>query len=164
MIAFTTQASNVSKPIGMPNEWPYQEMTISDDHAAYYQSLGWNVLSADQYVLYKATYQSAYDAWLSTQPTQFLADKEKYQRRAAAKDSMIAEMAAGNMSRVRAGTWSVADLVALMADDVIKAILNDLSTLSFELAYAKVDTITNPIVTTQIKTSWKTLLASNFYN
>lgn len=164
MIAFKTQIVNPNRPEGIPNEWPFQEMIIPDEQQSYYEALGWNVLSADAYVLYKANYQSAYDTWYATQPVQFQRDKEKYVRRAAAKDGMIAEMAAGNMSRVRAGTWTVSDLIGLMSDSVIVAILNDLATLSFELAYAKVDQITNPLITTDIKTTWKTLLASNFYN
>ena len=164
MIAFKTESQNPNKASGMPNEWPWQECIIDDSEQSTYEMNGWLCLSADAYVLYKAQYQSAYNTWFATQPTQFNADKERYQRRAAAKDGMIATLAAGNMSRIRSGIWTVPQLVTFMQDSIVLQILTDINTLSFELAYSKVDSISSPLVTTEIKTEWKTLLASNFYN
>lgn len=164
MIAFKTESQNPSKSSGMPDEWPWQECVIDDSLQSQYESNGWSCLSADAYVLYKAQYQSAYNTWYASQPNQFNADKERYVRRAAAKDGMIATLAAGNMARIRAGTWTVSQLISFMQDSVVTQILTDINTLSFELAYAKVDLISSEMVTTAIKNEWKSLLVSNFYN
>lgn len=90
-------------------------------------------------------------------------DFARFKKRASVKDSMIAEMAAGNMERVRSGVWTTGQLIALTQDEQLKQVLSDISSLSFEIAYSKVDAITNPIITTEIKNSWKALLADNFY-
>lgn len=90
-------------------------------------------------------------------------DFARFKKRASVKDGMIAEMAAGNMERVRSGVWTSAQLIGLTQDEQLKQILSDIATLSFEIAYSKVDAITNPLITVEIKNSWKALLADNFY-
>lgn len=90
-------------------------------------------------------------------------DLDRYTRRASVKDLIIAEMAAENMERVRSGVWTVADLVALTQDPILKEIILDILILSFELAYQKIDAITNDLITTEIKNHWKAKLASHFY-
>lgn len=164
MIAFKTEGQNPNKASGMPDAWPWQESIIEDTAEGLYAANGWTVMSADAYVLYKAENQAAYTAWQASQPTQFNADKERYVRRAMAKDSMIATLAAGNMSRIRSGTWTVPQLVSFMQDSIVLQILTDINTLSFELAYQKVDMMSHALVTTDLKNEWKTLLASNFFN
>lgn len=163
MIAFKPQSLNPSKPSGMPDEWPWLETDIEDSEASEYNLNGWTTMSADSYVLYKADHQAAYDAWYATQPIQFNADKKRYLLRSAAKDGMIATLAAGNMSRIRSGAWTVPELISFMQDSVVLQILTDINTLSFELAYQKIDLITHSLINDSIKTEWKTLLASNFY-
>lgn len=96
-------------------------------------------------------------------PTQLELDTKRYQRRAAAKDGLIAYMAADNMSRVRAGVWTVPDLVALSNDPDVAALLNDVNTLSFELAVQRLPTITNLMLTPEIKADWADRLANHFY-
>ena len=91
-------------------------------------------------------------------------DFQKYLKRAAAKDKIIAEMASENMGRVRAGIWTVQNLVDLTQDVELKRVLDDISTLSFELAAQKLQAINNPLLTTEIKNSWLQKLMSNFYN
>ena len=95
-------------------------------------------------------------------PTQLEIDKEKYLKRSRAINNMIAEMASENVSRVRSGLWTVNDLVGLTQDAQIKEILSDLMSLSFEIAYGKVDGVTNALITSDIKTLWKAKLAANF--
>lgn len=164
MIAYKTQSQNPSKPVGMPDEWPWQETLIEDAQESSYTAQGWTCISVDEYALYKQAYQSAYNTWYNAQPNQFNADKERYVRRAAAKDGMIATLAAGNMARIRSGTWSVPQLISFMQDSIVLQILTDINTLSFELAYAKVDLISSELVTSEIRTEWKNLLAANFYS
>jgi len=91
-------------------------------------------------------------------------DFQKYLKRAAAKDKIIAEMASENMERVRTGIWTVQNLVDLTQDAELKRVLDDISTLSFELAAQKLQAINNPLLTSDIKNSWLQKLMSNFYN
>ena len=49
-------------------------------------------------------------------PDRHRADVLRYTARARVKDLLIAEMAADNMARVRAGTWTVQNLIGLMSD------------------------------------------------
>ncbi len=96
--------------------------------------------------------------------TQKQKDFQKYLKRASVRDQIIAEMAAENMERVRAGTWTVADLINLTQDTELKAVLSDLSTLSFELAQSKLLAATNPLLTTDIKNGWLAKLQAHLYN
>jgi len=100
----------------------------------------------------------------STVLTQEQKDKIKYLKRASVRDQIIAEMATENMTRVRAGVWSVNDLIGLTQDNMLKEILGDMQSLSYELAYGKIDLITNSLITTDIKNAWKMKLYLNFYN
>lgn len=90
-------------------------------------------------------------------------DYVRFKKRAMAKDGMIAEMAAGNMERLRSGVWTTTQLIELTQDTQLKDVLSDISSLSFEIAYSKISAITNPLITTEIKNSWKKLLSDNFY-
>lgn len=90
-------------------------------------------------------------------------DYIRYKSRAAAKDGMLAEMAAGNMERVRNGIWTVEQLIGLTQDTELKQLLDDVNTLSFEIAYSRIDQMSNPLLTTEIKNIWKKLLSDNFY-
>lgn len=91
-------------------------------------------------------------------------DLAKYQKRAAVKDLIISEMATENMSRVRAGIWTVSDLINLTQDPTLKLVLDDISTLSFELAAQKLQTANNPLLTSDIKNKWILKLRGHFYN
>lgn len=91
-------------------------------------------------------------------------DFQKYLKRAAAKDRIIAEMASENMERVRNGVWTVPNLISLTQDNELKLVLDDINTLSFELAISKLQTISNLLLTTEIKTGWIVKLQSNLFN
>lgn len=96
-------------------------------------------------------------------PTQFEKDQNRYVKRAAAKDGLIAFMAADNMSRVRSGVWTVPDLVALSSAPEMAALLGDVNTLSFELAVQRLSSISHPMLTPAIKADWAEKLTSHFY-
>jgi hypothetical protein len=95
--------------------------------------------------------------------TAYERDIVRYTTRASIKDRLIAEMAAENMARVRAGTWTVPDLVALTQDEQIAAVLSDIGTLSYELAAVKLAEVTNPLITEDIKAGWIQKLQDHFY-
>ena len=81
-------------------------------------------------------------------------DIEKYKRRADAKPLLMAKMAAMNVGRLKTGTWTTAQLVSLMADPEIKALVSHMETLSFEIGIGVVNGLTNPLITPAIKAVW----------
>lgn len=95
--------------------------------------------------------------------SQFDIDEARYKKRAAVKDSLIAWMAADNMSRVRSGEWSVAELTSLMSDPAVAAANAYMSTLSFELAAQSILAATSPLLTQEIKAAWVGKLQEHFY-
>lgn len=97
-------------------------------------------------------------------PTQFDADIVRYSKRARAKDQILSEFAAENMARVRAGTWTVPQLIGLTQDAGLKALLDNVNTLSFEIAASMVPGLTNSLLTTEIKAAWVAKLQAHFYN
>lgn len=96
-------------------------------------------------------------------PTQFELDQRRYQKRAAVQSELIAWMAADNMSRVRSGIWTVADLTSLMSDPAVTAAQAYMSTLSYELAAQAIQAATTPLLTPAIKASWISKLTEHFY-
>ena len=95
--------------------------------------------------------------------TQFEKDQLRYTKRAAAKDELLAYMAADNMSRVRSGAWSVTDLTALMDDPAVVAANALMGTLSFELAAQQIQAATTPLLTAEIKVDWVSRLEAHYY-
>lgn len=109
-------------------------------------------------------WDAATGQWVAVAPlqvSQFEKDQLRYQRRAAAKDGLIAWMAAGNMARVRAGVWTVADLQVLLVE--LGAVNAMMQTLSFELAAQAIAASTNPLLTPEIKAAWVGKLTEHFY-
>jgi len=96
-------------------------------------------------------------------PSQLEIDTTRYARRARAKDQILAEFAAENMARVRAGKWSVPQLVGLTQDTGLKSLLDNIDTLSFEIAASQVPALTNPLLTQEIKAGWVSKLQAHFY-
>ena len=95
--------------------------------------------------------------------TQLEKDQSRYTKRAAVKDELLAYMAADNMSRVRSGAWSVADLTALMDDPAVVAANALMGTLSFELAAQQINDAVTPLLTTEIKAEWVSRLEAHYY-
>lgn len=96
-------------------------------------------------------------------PSQFEIDKARYSKRAAVKDELIAYMAADNMSRVRSGQWTVAELTGLMNDPDVSAATAYMGTLSYELAAQAIANAQTPLMTTEIKSALVSKLQQHFY-
>lgn len=110
------------------------------------------------------TYVTAHDANAPlSNELQKIKDFERFKKRAEVKDTILAEMASENMERVRTGVWSPAQLIGLTQDPELKSILDDINTLSYEIAYSKIDGLGNSLLNTDIKNGWKAKLASHFY-
>lgn len=97
------------------------------------------------------------------EPIQLELDQRRYQKRAAVQSELIAWMAADNMSRVRSGVWTVADLTSLMSDPALTAANAYMSTLSYELAAQAIQAATTPLLTPEIKSAWVAKLQEHFY-
>lgn len=95
--------------------------------------------------------------------SQFEKDQSRYKKRAAVKDELTAYMAADNMSRVRSGAWSVADLTSLLDDPAVVAANSLMGTLSFELAAQQIKAATTSMLTTAIKADWVSHLEAHYY-
>ena len=95
--------------------------------------------------------------------TQFEKDQSRYQKRAAVKDELLAYMAADNMSRVRSGVWTVADLTSLLDDPAVVAANSLMGTLSFELATQQISAAATPLLTPEIKAEWVSRLEAHYY-
>lgn len=95
---------------------------------------------------------------------QFDRDQARYTKRAAAKDSLLAFMAADNMSRVRSGMWTVQQLTSLISDPAVAAANSYMSTLSYELAAQAIQAAQTPLLTPAIKALWVKKLQDHFYN
>jgi hypothetical protein len=112
----------------------------------------------------KASLRATYNNTTMPSASQQDLDYQKYIKRAAVKDQIMAEMASENMARVRAGVWTVLNLISLTQDAELKLVLDDINTLSFELAQQKLQTLGNPLVTTDIKNGWIMKLQTHLYN
>lgn len=95
--------------------------------------------------------------------SQFERDRIRYEKRAAIKDQLLAYMAADNMSRVRSGVWTVADLTGLLADPAVAAANQFMSTLSFELAAQAIAAASTPLLTPEIRADWVSRLQAAFF-
>lgn len=98
-----------------------------------------------------------------TADEQRVLDKDRYKRRAEAKDGLLAYMAADNMSRVRSGAWTVSDLTGLMADPAVQLAQAYMATLSFELVAEAIQGATTPLLTPEIKADWISKLQAKFF-
>lgn len=96
-------------------------------------------------------------------PTRFELDQARYFKRAAARDSLLAYMAADNMSRVHSGVWTEADLAGLMSDPSIAAASAYMSTLGYELAAQSIAAAEAPLLTPEIRADWIGRLQQHFY-
>jgi len=95
--------------------------------------------------------------------TQFEIDKRRYMRRDAVKGILIAEMAAENMVRVRAGEWTVPELIGLANDPLLVQVQGYMNTLSFELAAQALASSDHPLLTQEIKMGWVEKLQAAFF-
>jgi hypothetical protein len=100
----------------------------------------------------------------NTNPTVKERDVAKYLKRAEAKNIIVAEMSAENVERVRSGEWSLEQLISLTQDAELIAILNDLNTLSFELAQEKIANVANLLLTPEIKASYIAKIQTNLFD
>jgi hypothetical protein len=153
MIYFIKYKYHPNKHELMPDEYPWQ-IVEQDDSNPHIESM-----AQEDYDAYLASFDlTAYFSQIQRE-----ADTERYLNRALVKDSIVAWMATENMQRVRSGVWTVPQLVGLTQDDQLKLVLDDVNTLSFELAQGKIQAITNPMITTEIKLQWISKLQENMF-
>jgi hypothetical protein len=131
-----------------PSAIPLVDFVLQDD------GLGATIKNWNTSKLGAQPTQEQLDAVVIPARTTLELDTDKYLSRANAKNRLMAEMAAMNIGRLKAGTWTTAQLVALMADPEIKSLVSHMETLSFELAISVINNLTNPLITPDIKATW----------
>jgi len=120
------------------------------------------------------SYGFAYERWLAegnhpddvptpTPLTAYEKDVWRYKMRDSVKGQIIAEMASDNMARVRAGVWTVPELIGLASDPLLAQVQGYMATLSFELAAQALATSEHPLLTPEIKAGWIAKLQANFF-
>lgn len=112
------------------------------------------VVSEEEFATITATWASH---------VQLVKDKIRYLNRAKVKDSLIADICTENMQRIREGVWTVDQLISLTVDSDFLKIQNDINSLSFELAQSKIMSMTNPLITQDIKLGWVGKLQENLF-
>lgn len=85
----------------------------------------------------------------------------RFAKRAAAKDHLLATMAAENVGRVQDGTWTAQDLTGLLS--ALAPVLAMVQSLSYELAAQAIASSTHPLLTPAIKAGWVAKLQAHFY-
>lgn len=98
-----------------------------------------------------------------TAEEQRVLDQNRYRRRADVQAELMSWMAADNMSRVRAGVWTVPQLTSLLSDPAVQAAQTYMSTLSYELAAQSIAAATTPLLSPEIKAAWIARLQANFF-
>jgi hypothetical protein len=162
MLAVLLYQYVANKPAGIPDVWPAEVRDVTE-----LPGPDWVVMSYVELETYKQTHKATYDAWYQntfSPMSQKEKDFNKYIKRARVKDTLMAEMASENMERVRNGMWTVLQLVELTQDPTLKLVLDDINTLSFELAQSKLQGATHNLLTTEIKLGWIVKLQNNLFN
>lgn len=89
--------------------------------------------------------------------------RQRYLKRSQVKDALIADMATTNIERVFSGVWTVSQLRDLTQDPEVKLIIDDVNSLSFELAIEKINSIGNHLITREVKDQWIELIQTHLY-
>ena len=91
-------------------------------------------------------------------------DQIKYGCRASSRDKIISLIAANNVERVRTGVWTTQDLIDLTNSAEVITILNNLNSLSFEIALQNIENATHPLATQAIKDEYSAIITEHLYN
>lgn len=150
MIAYLTQQYNIDNRT-LPSECPWTSWVYNDG----------DPLPENAIVITDEEYQTLYSSY---EPLIMMEkDRITMAERSRVKDELIGNMGAENKQRVRDGTWTVTQLIELTQDAQLKLVLDDINSLSFELAQSKIMAITNPLITMEIKMSWVKSLQDNLF-
>lgn len=152
MIAYFTRAKDSNKEHELPEDCPW---------VSWYWSEG-DVIPNDAIVVTEDEFNSLMVTWNPI--IQKAKDKARYRERAKVKDELVVGICADNMERIRSGLWSVSQLVELTEDPIFKKLQDDINSLSFELAQGKIMSLSNPIITQEIKNEWVARLQANLFN
>lgn len=151
MIAYFTRAKDSNKEHGLPDDCPW---------TSWYWSEG-DVIPDNAIVVTEGEFDSLMATW---QPIiQKAKDQARYRERAKVRDELIVSICTDNMERIRSGVWTVAQLIELTADPIFKNLQDDINSLSFELAQGKIMSLTNPIITQEIKNEWVARLQEKLF-
>jgi hypothetical protein len=149
------------RPSGIPGEYPWQETPCTESNQEALIADGWLIVGDADYAALKAS-MAVQVATAATAPT-LESDERKYLLRSLSKDKIIAGFAGENMARLRAGQWTTPQLIMLTQHPQSIAVLNDVQSLSFELAVQKIAAHPDPLMTPEVKASMIDKLTANFF-
>lgn len=158
MIAYRPYSQCPNKHSSMPGDYPWEMIPLRENEIA---PEGFIVCSEDEYSSLLESLSSQIDEY--SKAIQREKDYQTMLSRADVKDSLIAKMGSENKERVRLGIWTEDQLTSLTQDDGLKLVLDDINSLSFELAIAKLSTIQNELITDEIKAGWIQDLQNNLF-
>ena len=150
MIAYLDQSRN-SENTNLPPECPWTSWKYVDGSPLPENAI---LISEEEYTSLYASYESL-----------ILKEKDRIamEKRAQIKDSLVGGIASENKERLRTGVWTYTDLITFLNSEESKKVMNDINSLSFELAQGSIMSITNPIITIDIKLQWVQRLKDNLF-
>lgn len=150
MIAYLTQDKNTENE-NLPSDCPWISWVYNDGDPLPENAI---VVTDEEF---SAIYASFEPVLLKEK------DRIAMEKRALVKDALVGEIASENKERIRSGLWTTAQLIQFLDSDESKKVMNEISSLSFEIAQGSIMAITNPMITMDIKLTWINRLKEYLY-
>lgn len=150
-VAYLTQVYNPERMEGLADECPWTSWFYEDG-----QPIPDNAIVVEQ---------AEYDALLAAHSRSLLIakDKKTMSERARVRDEIVGQIGAANKQRIRDGIWTTPELIGLTQDPEFKLALDHIMSLSFELAQSTVMSMSNPLITNEIKIEIVGILQENLF-
>lgn len=157
-IAYITYKYASNRPSTIPEEYPYLKKEVEDDYIPREEEL---ILTPEQY----QQLLDSFNTVMQEHENSLLKEKLKKRMllRSYAKDMLIVKMSHENLLRMYQGVWTQNDIKSLPNDKQLESILQDISSLSFEMAIPKIMSLNNPLITAEIKQDWINTLYAHLY-
>lgn len=155
MIAYLPQRDNPNKLKSMPSDFPWivEKATAGKDYS------GWVLMGEDSFEAFVASFNLEEVELEKAR----LREYATMHRRSEVKNSLLEYVAASNKARMVDGIWTSADIISLSNDVDLLKIVGDIQSLSFEIAISNIMSISNPLITADIKQDWIEKLTENLF-
>jgi hypothetical protein len=153
MIAFKRFSQNPEADPDIPMAYPWIKNEIDDECQKDFEDQGFECLEPKEFDALCMGLQPQIETYLaSKQPKKYAqADFEKYLKRADRVRFILAEQAAENVAKIRAGLWRPEELFSLLRDPQSVLVNHLVNALSFEFAILVLQNHTHPLMTKDVK-------------